>query len=86
MLNDLFLKHNDNNMSILQFQVLSAYSIVLIRQLKIPLHNEDHKIFDLHEELDPMEEWFLDLSPKIENILSRMEINYPVVDCFRNQT
>ena len=48
------------------------------------MKKEQHDIFNLHEEVDPINDWFLDLEPKVEKLLSTN--NFPIVDCFRNRT
>ena len=67
----------------IHFQLLSIYNIILVRQLNTPMKEEQHDIFNLHEEVDPINDWFLDLEPKIEKLLST---DFPIVDCFRNRT
>ena len=67
----------------MHFQLLGIYNIILVRQLNTPMKEEQHDIFNLHEEVDPIRDWFLDIEPKVEKALSA---NFPIVDCFRNRT
>ena len=69
---------------LLIFQLLSVYSIILVRQFYHPIKEEKRDVFDIHEAIDPMNQWFMDVEPKLEKLIP--QLNFPIVDCFRNRT
>ena len=69
---------------LLIFQLLSVYSIILVRQFNHPIKEEKQDVFDIHEAIDPMNQWFMDVEPKLEKLIP--QLNFPIVDCFRNRT
>ena len=58
------------------------YSVILVRQLYSPIKEEKRDVFDIHEAIDPINQWFIDVKPKVERLTPRL--NFPVVDCYRN--
>ena len=60
------------------------YSLILVRQFYYPIKEEKHDMFDIHEAIDPVNKWFIDVEPKVAKLIP--QLNFPIVDCFRNQT
>ena len=65
------------------FQLLSVYSIILVKQFYNPIREEKRDAFDIHEVIDPMNQWFMDVEPELDKLIPQLD--FPIVDCFRNK-
>lgn len=59
------------------------YSIILVKQFYNPIREEKRDAFDIHEVIDPMNQWFMDVEPELDKLIPQLD--FPIVDCFRNK-